>query len=168
MLAAVFCPTQTKNKMGVDTKAIIRKGVTVTEFEQALKAKYENVIVDAADNVMFRFFFNDGNDQRTLWTSYSGSCLRENGIDGIWCSLGMWGNAVQIMRYLCETFGGYLDENDCDDEGFYPINFHLYQQAKEYSEMDLFTNKIIAQLGYINLQKALLLFNEFKGLSNGS
>jgi len=168
MLAAVFCPTQTKDKMGVDTKAILRKGTTIEQIETAISDKYTDVEVRATMPDFMYLSFKDGNDVRQLAVSFTNACERDNNIAGVWCSLGMWGNSVQILRYLCETFGGYLDENDCDDEGFYPINFHLYQQAKEYSEMYLFTNKVIAQLGYNNLQKALALFNEFKGLSNGS
>ena len=100
-----------------------------------------------------------------MYVSYSGSCLNDHGIDGIWLSLGCYGKSVEILRFLCESFGGYLDENDCDEDGFYPINFHLFQQSKEYSEMDIFTNKIISEIGYEHLQKVLLLFEEYKRLS---
>jgi hypothetical protein len=29
------------------------------------------------------------------------------------------GNSIEIMRDICEKFGGWLDENDCDDEGVF-------------------------------------------------
>jgi thiazole synthase len=58
------------------------------------------------------------------------------------------------MRHLCETFGGYMDENDCDDEDYYPIRLDLYAQGTGFTEMDLFRNKVIAKLGYKNLKAA--------------
>jgi hypothetical protein len=109
--------------------------------------------------------FTDGEHIRSLAVSFTNSCERENGITGVWTSLGMWGNSVEIARYICETFGGYLDENDCDDDGFYPINFHLYSQGKEFTKMDLFRHKVIQELGYDNLFKAMDLFNEFKQIT---
>jgi hypothetical protein len=156
-LAAVFLSNAKQKIMGVDTKAIIRKGETVTDLKEAIEKKYSDVDVHSTrENWFFNICFNDGKDKRSMYVSYSGSCLSDYGIDGIWLSLGCYGNSVEIMLYLCETFGGYLDENDCDEDGFYPINFHLYQnEKKEFSEMDLFTNKVISQLGYKNLQTAL-------------
>lgn len=150
--------------MGVDTKAIIRKGVTIEQIQKVLKEKYDDVKVDACDNEMFRVFFLDKEDKRTLWVSFSDSCLRDYGIDGVWCSLGMWGNSVQILRYLCETFGGYLDENDCDNEGFYPINFHLYSQGSEFTKIDEFRHSVIEKIGIENLGKAIELFEKYKTL----
>lgn len=31
-------------------------------------------------------------------------------------------NSVEIMRNLVSQFGGWIDENDCDDEDYYPIS----------------------------------------------
>lgn len=149
--------------MGVDTKAIIRKGVTIQEIECALIEKYKEVKIHSTSMDDFMYLsFVDGSDTRQMAVSFSGSCLKDNGIDGVWLSLGYSGNSVEIMRYLCEYFGGYLDENDCDDDGFYPINFHLYQQGKEFTEMDKFRNKVIGKLGYDKLNTAMQLFEEFR------
>lgn len=151
--------------MGVDTKAIIRKGVTIQKIEKTLSDKYENVKVHSTSmSDFFNITFLDGEDSRQLAVSFSNSCEREEGIGGIWLSLGMWGNSVEIMKYLCHTFGGYIDENDCDDEGFYPIMEHLHEQGVALSEKETFTNKIIMELGYDNLKKALKLFEEYKNL----
>lgn len=150
--------------MSVDSKAIIRKGVKIEEIHEVLSKKYEDVKVHASQPDFMFIIFKDEGHTRQLAVSYTGSCLRENGIDGVWLSLGMWGNSVDILRHLCETFGGYLDENDCDDDGFYPINFHLYVNGSEFTEMDLFINKVISKLGYDNLKPAMELFNEFKNI----
>jgi hypothetical protein len=139
--------------------------VTVSEIENYLNLKYGTVLVSSYNPQFFQFHFSHDDNRRTLSVSYYGNCLQEHGIDGIWCSLGCFGNSVDIMTGLCETFGGYLDENDCDDEGFYPINFELFKQGKDYNEMDLLINKIISQLGYNNLKKTLTLFDEFKKLN---
>ena len=149
--------------MSTDTKAIIRKGVSLEEIKTALEKKYKNVeVLNGGSSEMFQIIFSDDGRQRTMWVSFSGSCLLENGIDGVWLSLGMWGNSVEIMKYLCVEFGGYIDENDCDDNGFEPVNIESYEQAKDFTPMDKFRNKIISELGYKNLNKALNLFEEFK------
>lgn len=148
--------------MGVDTRAILRRGVTIEEIEVAVKEKYTEVKVVPSSKDFMYVVFKDGSDQRQMVVSFSDGCERDYGIAGVWCSLGLWRNSVQIMRYLCETFGGYLDENDCDGDGFYPINFHLYSQGKESTELDLLKNEIIAKLGYDKLKITLELFEKFK------
>ncbi|HHT9021258.1 TPA: hypothetical protein ACT5CK_002441, partial [Flavobacterium psychrophilum] len=151
--------------MGVDTKAILRKGVSIEQIEKAISEKYTDVEVRATSPDFMYLIFKDGKDQRRLAVSFTNSCERDNGISGIWCSLGMWGNSVEIARYLCEKFGGYLDENDCDDQEFYPINFHLYAQGAEFTQMDLFRNKVITKLGYKHLNNAIELLTEFSEVS---
>ncbi len=151
--------------MGVDTKAIIRKGVTVEKIREALSSKYSEVdIISTSILDFFYIIFLDGEDKRQLAISFNGSCLEDYGIDGVWLSLGKWGNSVEIMKYLCHAFGGYLDEDDCDDEGFYPIMGHLFEQGVPLTEREFFINKIIMELGYDKLQKTLKLFEEFKNL----
>jgi hypothetical protein len=35
--------------------------------------------------------------------------------------LGCWGDSVEIIKDIVTHFGGWIDENDCDDKEFYPI-----------------------------------------------
>ena len=151
--------------MGVDTNAILRKGTTIEQIEKAISDKYADVEVRATMPDFMYVIFKDGADQRQLAISFSNSCERDNGISGVWCSLGMWGNSIEIVRYLCETFGGYIDENDCDDEGYCPINFNLYSQGTEFTQLDLFKNKVIQKFGYKHLEDALSLLYEFKHIA---
>lgn len=37
-------------------------------------------------------------------------------------SLSCYGNAIEIMKLICEHFGGWIDENDCDDIDPYYID----------------------------------------------
>ena len=37
-------------------------------------------------------------------------------------SLGLFGNSIDIMKDICNHLGGWIDENDCDDESFYWID----------------------------------------------
>lgn len=37
-------------------------------------------------------------------------------------SLGYWGNAVDIIKSIVAEFGGWIDENDCDDKEYYAID----------------------------------------------
>ena len=34
-------------------------------------------------------------------------------------SLGKWGHSVEIIKAIAEHFGGWVDENDCDDIPYY-------------------------------------------------
>jgi len=147
--------------MGVDTKAIIRKGVTIEQIANTLSEKYEGISVHATQTDFMYVIFKEGLNQRDLAVSFNNSCERDDGISGVWVSISSWGNSVGILRYLCETFGGYLDENDCDDKGYYPINFHLYQQGKEFTDLDLFKHKVITLFGYDKLKEAISLFESF-------
>lgn len=149
--------------MGVDTKAIITKGTTLEKIVEALKKKYANVTVSSGyDSKFFWIVFTDAPDDRSMAVSFNGTCKQDNGIDGVWISLGCFGNSVEIMKYLCETFGGYLDESDCDDQGFYPINIELYNQGKEFTKRDELVNRIIAEFGYDKIKQVLRLFDEYK------
>ena len=148
--------------MGVDTKAILRKGVTIEQIKEAIVLKYGTCEVRQTSIEYFmRFDFFDGTDKRQLSVSFDSSSERDYGISGVLCSLGMFGNSVEIARYLCETFGGYLDENDCDDEGFYPINFHLYEKGTDYTSREQLIHKIISKVGYSNLNTTLAIIDEY-------
>jgi len=147
--------------MGVDTKAILRKGTTIEQIEKAISEKYTDVEVMATMPDFMYVTFKDGADQRQLAVSFTNSCERDNNIAGVWTSLGKSGNSVEIARYLCETFGGYIDENDCDDEGFYPINFHLYSQGEEFTKLDEFRHKVIKEVGYDKLKSVMRLLDEY-------
>jgi len=152
--------------MGVDTKAIIRKGVTITEIVETLSAKYSNVDVHSThSNDFLQATFLDGNDKRMLSIFFLDTAKNDYKIDGVLLSLGYWGNSVEIATYLCETFGGYIDKNDCDDNDFEPIRLDLFEQGSQFTPLDEFKNKVISKLGYKNLNAALLLFDEYKTLT---
>ena len=70
--------------MGVNTTAILRKGLTIEEIEKAISEKYTDVEVRASSNDFMYVIFKDGADQRQLAISFSNSCERDNGIAGIW------------------------------------------------------------------------------------
>ncbi len=151
--------------MGVDTKAIIRKGTTIEQITDSLSKKYDVLSVESTHDDKFFFInLNDGISNRSMAVSFNNTCERDDGIAGVWCSLGCRDNAVEVMKHLCETFGGYIDENDCDDVPFYPINIEEYLKGSELTKLDELKNKIISKLGYENLNKALELFEEYKNI----
>lgn len=152
--------------MGVDTKAILRKGITIEQIEKAISAKYTDIKVIASSPDFMYVIFKDGEDQRSLAVSFTDSCERDYGISGVWTSLGKWGNSVEIAKYLCETFGGYIDEDDCDEEGFYPINFHLYLQGSEFTKLDEFRHKVIKEVGYDKLKVVMSLLDDYFNLNS--
>jgi hypothetical protein len=152
--------------MGVSTIFILTKGTRVESIASALRSREKytdiDVIINELDYTSMRVFFKDGEAERRMHVSYANYCEQENGIAGILCSLGHNDNAIEIAKFLCNDFGGYLDENDCDDEGFYPIKFDLYERGVNFTNLDLFKNKVMSQFGYKNLKPAMALLNEFR------
>ena len=150
--------------MGACTIAIIRKGVTIQQIEKAISEKYTEVKVSPSSvDVMFISFKDDENRKMMLYVSFNNSCSRDYNINGIYLSLAKLQNSVKILKYMCETFGGYLKENDCDEnELFYSINFDLYSKGTDFSPKDLFIHELISKLGYNNLNLALKLFKDYQ------
>lgn len=68
--------------MGVDTKAILRKGTTIEQIEKAMSEKYNDVELRASQPDFMSIQFKDGKDQRQLSVSFTNSCERESGIGG--------------------------------------------------------------------------------------
>lgn len=50
---------------------------------------------------------------KPLWDEYEGC---------IYVSLGCYGSSVEVIKDLANEFGGLIDEDDCDDEGYYYIS----------------------------------------------
>lgn len=78
--------------------------------------------------------FKDGEDDRILHYYYSNANFHENiqyyekfGLtemvksETTSLSLGCWNNSVDIMKTILSYHSGWLDENDCDDEEYYPV-----------------------------------------------
>ena len=41
-------------------------------------------------------------------------------------SLGYWGSSIEIIKEIVAHFGGgWIDENDCDDKEYYPIELDV-------------------------------------------
>ena len=124
--------------MGAATKAIIKKGTTLNQVVNALKCKYKNVSTYSTSESFLFFVCFDVSKKET------GRCMdvffrdfSDYKIQGVLLSLSAYGSSIDILKYLCETFGGYLDENDCDDEEFYPIRLDLFGETRELTEYSI-------------------------------
>ncbi len=149
--------------MGVDTKAIIRKGVTLPEIKMCLEEKYGEVVVhNTHADYFFVLGFSDGEGKRNLNVFFRDLAKSDYGIEGVLLSLGSWGNSIEIMKTLLGKFGGYLDKNDCDDKGFEPYNPEEYLKGDDMSRHDAFTLEVIHKLGFDKLQIAMELFEKYK------
>ncbi|MES2731747.1 MAG: hypothetical protein V4714_08365 [Bacteroidota bacterium] len=153
--------------MGVDTKAIIRKGVTLTQIKHCLEKAYGEITISPChSDELFILVFKDGEAYRTLWVFFNECAKNDYHIDGILLTLGCWGNSVPIMKSLLNEFGGYLDENDCDQHGFYEVNASAFKAGKEFTKEDLFINKVIQKVGYDKLRVVMELLEEYKCLAS--
>lgn len=148
--------------MGVDTKAIIRKDVSLDELVKFIANNYDNTEVHSTDmNYMFQISFKDGDDKRLMFCFFNEYGLSDYGINGNLLSFGCYGNSVSIMKNILNEFGGYILENDCEDD-WYPINIDAFESSKTVTPLDVFRNKVVSKLGYNNLEVAMLLCKEYK------
>ncbi len=151
--------------MGVDTKAIIRKGTTLDEIVSVIEKHYADVKVHGThENYFFHISFRDYNEKRSLAAFFNNCAKNDYEIDGVLLSLGYWGRSVGIMENILDEFGGYIDKSDSDDIGFEPYNLDAFSESKEFTPLDEFKNKIVQVLGYDNLQATLNLFKEYKNV----
>ena len=152
--------------MGVNTKAILRKGTTLEQIYEKLSGKYDEVNIESTSlDYFFIITFKDELDYRRMSVFFGNTAAYDYQIDGVLCDLNLWGNSVEIMNLLLEEFGGYILKNDSSDDEWTPINLEKFEQAGELSQQELFKMKIIQSLGYSNLNKTMKLFEEFSSLT---
>ncbi|KAA9007333.1 hypothetical protein F4V43_02280 [Paenibacillus spiritus] len=110
--------------MGVDTKGYVSKEVKAIDIYNVVQTKFDseaNFYIDEdrdgeIGNVVFKY--ND--DRRNLFYCVTSDKLPETEFDSkphVALILGNWGESVRIMTEIVKEFGGYVDENDCDDIG---------------------------------------------------
>lgn len=111
--------------MSESTEGYLSKEITGKDVFYIITQKFDkdakyDISIDPHDNTeMGNIYFKDGNDNRKIFY-----CIGE-GTEGIGYKegekyscliLGNWGNSVKIMTEIIKCFGGYIKENDCDDD----------------------------------------------------
>lgn len=159
--------------MSVDSKAIIRANVSLEQIVSCLSVEYSHVEVVATHiEHFFRFVIGRSNTEDykkcILWASFDfETTFADFGIKGVYISTNYrHPEGVNIVKLLCETFGGYFDECDCDDEDHIPVNVHLLEQIGELSEIDKFKHKAIAKFRFSKLADVLGLLDEYVAITN--
>lgn len=152
--------------MGASTNAILRKGISILDIAEALSKKFDTsmdgVRIHETNNPdIFNIIIPFNYITRSIFVSFSNSCERDYGISGVFCSLGADDFAISILKYLCEYFGGYLNENDCESDVFYPYSSELYDQDKYFTELDNFKHLVISKVGHKNLSAVLSLCEKY-------
>ena len=161
--------------MGVDTNAILSKSTKVTDIVKHISDNFDHVELHTHKSVEYYFTitFKDGTDNRNLsvFTDYSIS-NRDYGIPGILISLSHWGNSVEIMKYILDEFGGYIDEDDSDDVPFLPYkenseSFNKFKNDPGLSDLDIFKQEVLSQVGLDLLDDVMNLCEYYRanGLS---
>jgi hypothetical protein len=151
--------------MGMSTKGILRKNITITDIKDCLTNKYGIVKVESTlTDYHYIIGFWDGKYTRNFSVFIDYYALNDYGIDGILIDLYCFDNSVEIVTYLCEQFGGYIMENDCaEDCEFKPINIELFEQniGIELSPKEKFKNKVVSKVGYKHLSDVMELLEEY-------
>lgn len=83
--------------------------------------RYENRFGES--NEMAVYFTYKGEERRLFTMVYKSRKFSKSGEKHrmIFLDLDYWGHSVEIMRSVLSFFGGWLDENDCDNEEPYYI-----------------------------------------------
>lgn len=151
--------------MGVDTKAIIPASTTLEEIKNVLSSKYKEVkLINTSIEGMYSFnLLANEDERRSLTAFYKDYAQNDYGIKGILLSMSANDTAIELMKLLLSSFGGYLDENDCDDIGFEEYNVEKYNES-ELTELDAFKNKIVTSFGYDKLNTVLDLCKEYSNM----
>jgi len=79
-------------------------------------------------------YFNDGTEDRSIFYCYTNHNSYENldyyteyGLEEMvksettYLSLSRYGNSKEIMKAIVSHFSGWIDEDDCDNEPYYPV-----------------------------------------------
>ena len=89
-------------------------------------------------------YFKYNDEDRMLFYNYSNLNSYENlefyskhnlkdrvETESTYLSLGCWGSSVEIIKEIVAHFGGgWIDENDCDDKEYYPIELDVDGNSK--------------------------------------
>lgn len=121
-------------RMGVDTKGYMKGNVTATEVYDIVCEKFDKdaqfgIKIDNYDKEERGFiYFEFAGEKRQLFYCTGETerlsdfpLIAEKSDDKIvYLILGYWGSSVEIMTEVVKEFGGYVDDNDCDDiEAYY-------------------------------------------------
>lgn len=92
---------------------------------------FSRMIVRFSSFGLLKFCFKYKGEERQLNVVFGASCDLENhkdeieGDECLWFSFGNWGSSVDLMKSLMLEFKQigecYIDENDCDDVGYYKM-----------------------------------------------
>lgn len=111
------------------------------ENRDFIKEKYDdNIYIDSGfiifeykkENRMIHYFYESYNSYENL--DYYKQYGLENMVkmETTRLSLGYWGSSVEIIKELVSYFGGYIDEDDCDNEPYYYIPSNQPERRKEF------------------------------------
>ena len=110
--------------MSCDTILRLKGHITAEQIVDYIDEHYKFISNSIReDNYVTSGFikFNDGDENRNIYYDYqninSYEKLDENIVksETTFLDLGCYGNSVEIMKGIAQEFGGWLDENDCDD-----------------------------------------------------
>lgn len=106
-----------------------------------IKEIYDDNIYSEHGFISFKY----KDEQRSLFYCYNSYSAYENlefykkhGLENMvksettFISLGKWGNSIEIIKELVSYFGGYIDEDDCDDKEYYYIPSTQPDRRKEF------------------------------------
>jgi hypothetical protein len=144
--------------MSVDTDGKINAKYGVKDIQRALKNKFniESKVMDTYSKDFYQLSFQYKNETRLL-------SVFENYIDDdtqelvTSMNIGMWGSSVKLMMGILESFGGYIKENDCEDEWKYvsPLD-KTHMTNEEVLEDKLYEKLKDSEISFVIKQQIII------------
>ncbi|MET3209766.1 UNVERIFIED_CONTAM: hypothetical protein ABIC26_002713 [Paenibacillus sp. PvR008] len=146
--------------MGVDTKGYLNKDITADQILDVICTKFDSnatshIRIDDYSKRETGFIdFNFGLESRQLFYCVTSDQLQNTEFDSVkhvTLILRHWGSSIEIMNEIIKSFGGYVDENDCDDvDAMYIAKDGDVSQVEYIAERDKLINLLDE-----NLEQAL-------------
>lgn len=136
--------------------------VIVSKFDK--DAKFDIKISKYDNKECGSIYFQNGENYRSLFYCITGDKEEEteyaNGRDHVCLILEVWNNSAQIMTEIVKVFGGYVDENDCDDIEAYFIpkdnDFQYEEYVKERNNIIKVLTKDLSESDKIKMATEIL------------
>ena len=98
------------------------KGYVVLGDELYFESGFSSFDYKGERRNLFYFYANYYHFENYTFKNNLHNNTRELNGDNTSLSLGATGYAVEILTKIAKEFGGYIDEDDCDDKWFYKVS----------------------------------------------
>ena len=123
----IYSTVQTENRGKIDKVVTwphkAKRGETNWKIQSGFIDFTVNLTGEDEQRNLFYMYDNVKTEEDINWYKEHGmpELVKMAETETTYLSLGLWGSAVEIMLDIVQHFGGWIDENDCDDIPYYYV-----------------------------------------------